>query len=127
MMAKTITETASELGKDVKESVHQFGRSAGKGFDAARDSTGDALHAAASSVRKGSAALDRAAAGASDRLDATASYVEEYELRDTVAGLRKLGRKHLTGSLITAVALGFFAGAAFSRAVRPSRRLPETA
>ena len=48
---RTLTETASELGKEARESMEEFGRSAGKKLDEARDETGDALHAAASSVR----------------------------------------------------------------------------
>jgi ElaB/YqjD/DUF883 family membrane-anchored ribosome-binding protein len=117
---RTLTETASELGKEARESVEELARSAGKRLDQARDDTGDALHAAASSVRstgrQGSAAIDNLATGAADRLDATASYVEDHDLRDVFNGLRRFARRHLTGSLVVAAAVGFLAGSAICRA-----------
>jgi len=109
--------------------VEEFGRSAGRKLDEARDETGGALHAAASSVRatgrKGSAAIDDLTAGAADRLDATASYVENHDLSDVFTGLRRFARRHLTGSLVAAVAIGLFAGAALNRAAHSCGRAPE--
>src|SRR5208283_4973022 len=97
--------------------------------DEARDETADALHTAASSVRRtgrqGSAAIDNLAADTADRLDATASYVEDHDLNDVLAGLRRFGRRHLTGSLVAAVAVGFLAGTALSRVTRSGGRVPE--
>jgi hypothetical protein len=112
---KTLTDAASELGKDARDSVEEFGRK----FDDARDETAGALHTAASSVRRtgrqSSAAIDNLTTGTADRLDATASFVEDHDLRDVFNGLRKFGRRHLAGSLMVAVAVGFFAGAALNR------------
>ena len=123
---RTLTESASDLGKEAKESVEQFGRSAGKKLDEVREETGAALHTAASSVRKtgrkSSEAIDNLATGAADRLDATASYVEDHDLRDVFTGLRKFGRSHLTESLIAAAAFGFLAGSALSRAAHSCER-----
>ena len=106
-------------------SIEELGRSAGKGLDRARDETGDALHAAASSVRqtgrRGSEAIDDLASGTAKRLDATASYVEDHDLRDVFADLRKFGGRHLTGTLVAAAAIGCLAGLAFWR-VPPSPR-----
>ena len=117
---RTLTETAPELGKETKESMEELGRSAGRKLDQARGETGDALHAAASSVRttgrKGSEAIDNLATGAADRLDVTASYVEDHDLRDAFTGLRRFGQRHLTGSLVAAAAVGFLAGSAICRA-----------
>jgi len=117
---KTVTDAASELGKDARESVEELGRSAGRKLDDARNDTAGALHTAASSVRstgrQGSAAIDNIATGTADRLDATASYLDNHELNDVVNGLRKFGRRHLRGSLIFAAAAGFLAGVALLRA-----------
>jgi ElaB/YqjD/DUF883 family membrane-anchored ribosome-binding protein len=126
-----LTESASELGKEAKDSMEDLGRSAGRRLDEARDETGAALHTAASSVRKtgrqGSEAIDNLATSAADRLDATASYVEDHDLRDAFAGLRRFGRRHLAGSLVAAAAIGFFAGSALSLAARScGRRQEET-
>jgi ElaB/YqjD/DUF883 family membrane-anchored ribosome-binding protein len=128
---KTITDSAADLGKEARESIEELGRSAGRRLDVARDETGEALHAAASSVRatgrRGSAAIDSLATGAADRLDDTASYVEDHDLRDVAAGLRRFGRRHLTGSLVFAVAIGFLAGAALNRFTHSYRRISEGA
>lgn len=124
-----LTERPSGLGKDAKESIEGLGRSANRKFDEARDETGDALHTAASSVRKtgrqGSGAIDNLAGTTADRLDATASYVEDLDLRDAFAGLRRFGRRHFTGCLVTAGAIGFLAGSALCRATHPRGRASE--
>ena len=126
---KTVTESASELGKEAKESVEQLGRSAGRRLDAARTETGAALHTAASSVRtsgrQGSEAIDNLATGAADRLDATASFVEDHDLRDAFAGLRRFGRRHLAGSLLAAAAFGFLAGSAVRRATHTCKAVSD--
>ena len=128
---KSLTDAASELGKDARDSVEELGRSAGRKLDDARDQTADALHTAASSVRRtgrhGSEAIDNLATGAADRLDATASYVEHHDLNDALNGLRKFARRHVTGSLVFAVAIGFFAGAALNRAAHSCGRTSEGA
>jgi hypothetical protein len=121
---KTVAETAAELGKEVKQSVNEFGRSAGSRLENARAGTGSALHAAASSVRKGSAAIDGLAAGAANRLDATASYVEGFEVKNAFARLREFGTSHLTATIVGAAAAGFLAGSALSRASRSNGRAP---
>ena len=116
---RTLTETASELGKEARESIEEIGRSAGRKLDEARDETGDALHSAASSVRKtghqGSAAIDDCSTRTADRLDATASYIEDHDLGDAINGLRRFARRHLTGSLVAAAAIGFLAASALRR------------
>jgi len=116
---KTATETASELGKEARESIEELGRSAGRRLDEARDETGDALHSAASSVRKtgrqGSAAIDNCSTRTADRLDATASYIEDHDLGDAFTGIKRFARRHLTGSLAVAIATGFLVGSAISR------------
>ena len=126
---KTLTDAASELGKDAKESVEELGRSAGRKLDDAREDTAGALHTAASSVRRtgrqGSEAIDNLATGAADRLDATASYVEDHDLSDAIQGLRRFGRHHLTGSLVFATAVGFLAGAALNRLVHSCAKTSE--
>lgn len=126
---RNLTDAASELGKGAKESAEELGRSAGRRLDDAREETADALHTAASSARKtgrqGCEAVDNLATGAADRLDATASYIEDHDLRKLFRDLRKFGRQHLTGSLVFAVAFGFLAGAALNRLAHSCGRTPE--
>lgn len=118
--AKTVTEAASEFGKRAKESMEQLGRSASKGLDKARDETGNALHAAASSVRSTGqvfGAIDNFATNAAHRLDATGSFIEDHGLRDVSAGLRRFARRYPTRSLLAATAIGFLAGSALRRGI----------
>ena len=112
----TTLKAAADTAQDVKDSVVEFGRSAGRKMEEARDHTSGALHQAASSVRQGSARIDVLAAGAASRLDATASFVKDADLKGISASLRRFGRNHLTEVLIAAVAVGYLAGSAFNRA-----------
>ena len=126
---KTLVESASELGKETKESIEVLSRSAGRKLGEAQEETGAALHTAACSVRKtgrqGSAAIGNLATGTANRLDATASYVENHDLGDAFVGLRRFGRRHLTGSLIAAATIGFFAGSTLARAAHSCPRNPD--
>lgn len=120
---KTVTESASDLAKEAQASMEEMSRSAGKKLDEARDQTGSALHATASSVRatgrQGSEAIDSLATGTAKRLDATASYIEDHDLTGM---LRRFGRRHLTESLVVAAAVGFFAGSALRSATHSCAR-----
>lgn len=125
---ETVTETAPEFGKEAQESMEELGRSAGRRLDKAREETGAALHTAASSVRttgrQGSEAIDNLATSAADQLDATASYIEDHDLRAAFTSLRRFGRRHPAGSLVAAVAIGFLAGSALCRATHSCGRAP---
>ena len=111
----TSSRTAAETANDVKDSVVEFGRSAGRKIEEVRDQTSGALHGAASSVRQGSARIDVLAADAASRLDAPSSFVKDADLKGVSDSLRRFGRNHLTGVLIAAVAVGYLAGSAFNR------------
>jgi ElaB/YqjD/DUF883 family membrane-anchored ribosome-binding protein len=123
---KAVTETVSEFGKETKESIEEFGRSAGRKMDEARDETGGALHAVASCVRttgrQSAKAIDHCATRTADQLDATAAYVEDHDLRGM---LQKFGRRHMTGSLVAAAAIGFIAGSALGRVTHSCGRARE--
>jgi hypothetical protein len=121
--AASFADKASEVGERAQDLAYAAGRS----LDDARDDTGGALHAAATHIRetgrKGSEAIHGIATGTAARLDATGSYVENHDLRGMLQGF---GRRHLTGSLLAAAAVGFFAGSALFRR-RPLSDLPTPA
>jgi ElaB/YqjD/DUF883 family membrane-anchored ribosome-binding protein len=77
--------------------------------------TAENLHAAASSIRKGSKAIDDLAESAADRLDGAGSYVEKHNVKRTIGESRKLVRQHPTESLALAAGVGFVIGFAFRR------------
>jgi hypothetical protein len=117
-MATTLKEaaaTALDTGRDVKDSVVEFVRSAGGKIDTARDQTGDALHAAAASVRKGSAKIDVMAGDAASRLDTTASFVKDADLKGLSDGVRRFGQSNLTLTVLVAAAAGLWVGLALGR------------
>jgi len=126
---ETEAEATLDRGKHVKESMEELGRTTGRKLDEARHETGEALHSAASTVRtkgrQSSAAIDNIAGDAADRLDATASYIEDHDLKDVLTGLRRFGRRHLAGSLLAAAAVGFLAGSAIVRATHSCARARE--
>jgi len=115
---RTVAETASELGQQVMESAEDFSRTASRKIAEVRDNTGSALHAAASSVRQRSRAIDNAARGTASKLDAAGSFVEDFTSKNALAKARKFGREHSTGFVIAGLALGFVAGAALTRSTR---------
>ena len=121
-MMKALTETASAIGdrvSEARETVEDIARSAGQRMDEARDETADRLHTAASSVRTtgrhGAEVIDRMAKGTANKLDSAAEYVEDCNLKGVFTSLRQFSRRHLTGSLVAAAAIGFLAGSALMR------------
>jgi ElaB/YqjD/DUF883 family membrane-anchored ribosome-binding protein len=112
---RTVAETALEVSQDVKKSATEFGRTAGKTIHKVRDQTSDALHDAASSVRHGSAKIENIAKATARRLDATASFVEDFNLKNASAAVERFGRKHSRALLLAGVVVGFWAGSTFSR------------
>lgn len=117
-----LMETASQLGarvSEAKEQAEDLGRTAAKKLDEMRNQTADALRTAASSVRttgrQSSETIDHCATSTAERLDATASYVEQHDLRGAANTLRQVVRRHPAGSLIVATAIGFFASSAIRR------------
>ncbi len=126
---KALTDAASEMGKDARESVEELGRSTAGKLDDARDQAAGALHTAASSIRKtgreSSETIDNLTTGAADRLDVTASYVDNHDLQDALSGLRNFAHRHLTETVVFAAAAGFLAGAALHRAAHTCQRTSE--
>jgi hypothetical protein len=112
---KDVAATALDTGRDVKDSVAEFVRSASGRIDTVRDQTGDALHAAASSVRKGSAKIDVMAGDAASRLDTTASFVKDADLKSLSVGVRRFGQTNLTLTVLVAAAAGLWVGLALGR------------
>ena len=77
--------------------------------------TAENLHAAASSIRKGSKAIDELAESAADKLDGAGSYVEKHNVKRTIGESRKLVRQYPAESLALAAGVGFIIGFAFRR------------
>lgn len=62
--------------------------------------------------------MDDLARGAAKGLDATASFVEDANLKRVANGLRRFGQKHPVYSLLAGAAVGFWAASAITRVTR---------
>jgi ElaB/YqjD/DUF883 family membrane-anchored ribosome-binding protein len=114
-----LTDAAATIGdkaSEVRDQAEDLVRSAGKKLQEARNETAGGLHAAASSVRatgrQGSEAIGNLANNAADKLDATASCVEDYDPRDAITGLRRVISRYPARSVVIATTIGIFAGCA---------------
>jgi hypothetical protein len=112
---KDVTEAATNMSRDVKDSVVEFGKSAGRKIDTAREQTGDALREAASSVRQGSARIDVLAGSAASRLDAAATALKEANFNSVCTGVRRFAQNNLTATVVAAIAIGYLVGSALNR------------
>jgi hypothetical protein len=112
---KDVAEAATNMSRDAKDSVMEFGKSAGRKIDTAREQTGDALQSAASSVREGSARIDVFAGSAASRLDAAATAVKDANMKTVYSGLRRFGQSNFIATVVAAVAVGYLVGAALGR------------
>jgi ElaB/YqjD/DUF883 family membrane-anchored ribosome-binding protein len=113
----TFSETASQLGSklsEIRDSVEDLGRAAGKKLDEARNETAAGLHTAASSIRTtgrhNSKQIDKLTTSAADKLDATASYIKEHDMRRVIASMRHFIRRHQKESLMVAAGIGVLGG-----------------
>lgn len=82
--------------------------------DFGRD-TAEGLHTAASSIRRGSKAIEDLAEGTAKKLDQAGSYVEDHDVKRAISESRKLVRRYPVESLVVAAALGFLTGFAIRR------------
>jgi hypothetical protein len=103
---KDAPEAATNMSRDVKDSVVEFSKSAGRKIDTAREQTSEALREAASSVRQGSARLDVLAGSAASRLDAAATAVKDASFNSVCTGLRRFGQNNLTATVVAAHGAG---------------------
>jgi hypothetical protein len=126
-----LAETAAQLGAIVSEAhgrAEDLTRAAGKKLDEARDETADAIHTAASSVRTTARhsceVINDLATSAADKMDVTASYIEDHDPRRLFAGCRQFISKYPTRSLVVATAIGFVAGSTLRRIRHSCSREP---
>ena len=100
----TLTSLLDAKASRMAEQVDDFGRE-----------TAESLHTAASSIRKGSKAIEDLAKGTANKLDKAGSYVEEHDVKRAIGESRKLVRQYPVESLVLAAGLGFLTGFAIRR------------
>jgi len=85
-----------------------------------RETAGN-LHAAASTIRQGSKAIEDLAESTADKLDMAGSYVEKHDLKRTIGESRQLVRRYPVESLVLAAGVGFLTGFAMRHLTRRMR------
>ena len=114
-------ETGGELGSQVKEQAADLGRAAAEKVDTRRGAAADKIESAAQSIHARAEALpgvgQRAAGiahGAADKLNATADYIREHDLKSMGEDVKRIAKNNPVPALLTAAALGFLLAKAFS-------------
>jgi len=100
----TLTSLLDKKASRIAEQVDDLGRE-----------TAESLHAAASSIRKGSKAIEDLAESAADKFDGAGSYVEKHNAKRAIGESRQLVRKYPVESLVLAAGVGFLTGFAIRR------------
>jgi ElaB/YqjD/DUF883 family membrane-anchored ribosome-binding protein len=100
----TLTSLLDEKAARIAEQVDDLGRE-----------TAGNLHAAASSIRKGSKAIDDLAESTANKLDGAGSYVEKHNVKWAIGAPRRVVRRYPAESLLLAAGVGFLTGFAIRR------------
>jgi ElaB/YqjD/DUF883 family membrane-anchored ribosome-binding protein len=100
----TLTSLLDEKASRLAEQVDDLGRE-----------TAESLHAAASSIRKGSKAIDDFAKNTANKFDGAGSYVEKHSVKRAIGESRQIVRRYPAESLFVAAGLGFLTGFAIRR------------
>jgi len=100
----TLTSLLDAKASRIVERVDDLGRE-----------TAESLHAAASSIRKGSKAIEDLGESTANKLDGAGSYVEKHDLERTIGESRQLVRRYPVESLVLAAGVGFLTGFAVRR------------
>jgi len=100
----TLTSLLDEKAFRIADQVDELGRG-----------TAESLHAAASSVRKGSKAIEDLAESAASKLDGAGLYVENHNAKRAMGQTGQLVRRYPAESILVAAAAGFVSGFAIRR------------
>ncbi len=110
-----VTETAS----NVKQKAAEAGRQVAGNIDQKRGPAADALHSAASTIHEKAESLPggdtakNVVHSAADKLESTAGYIREHDVRAMVSDVEDIVKRNPGPSLLVAAAIGFLIGRAF--------------
>ena len=100
----TLTSMLDEKASRLAKQVDYLGRE-----------TAESLHAAASTIRKGSKAIEDVAESTASKLDGAGSYVEKHNVKRAIAESRQFARRYPVEALVVAAGVGFLSGFAIRR------------
>ena len=118
--SSTLGDKLSDTASKVRDKMSEMGQTAADKIDDNRDAAAEgletaamALHEKAEDLPGGEKASDLAHVTA-EKLNSTAEYVREHDVKSMMTDVESLVRKNPGPSLLAAMAVGFLIGRAFS-------------
>lgn len=117
--AQNAKQRLSDTAATAKEKASELGRQATEQVDAKRGPAADTLENAAAAVHDkadtlpGGETVRGAAHAAADKLESTAGYIREHDVRTMISDLEGIVRRNPGPALLSAAAIGFLIGRAF--------------
>lgn len=117
--AQTMKDKVTEAAATAKQKVSEAGRQATDRIDEKRGPAADAIESAASTIHEkaeslpGGETVRSVAHSAADKLESTAGYIREHDVRAMFSDVEDIVKRNPGPSLLIAVAVGFLIGRAF--------------
>ena len=117
--AQSVKETMTDAANSARQKVAETGRQTTGRIDEKRGPTADALQNAASTLHEkaedlpGGQSVKSAAHSAADKLESTAGYIREHDIRAMLSDVEDVVKRNPGPSLLIAAGIGFLIGRAF--------------
>lgn len=117
---ETLGDKLSETAANMKDRASDMGQMAADKIDENRDATAEGLEKAAAALHgkadglPGGEKVSDLAHMTAEKLNSTAEYVREHDVKSMLGDVKSLVRRNPGPSLLAAVAVGFLIGRAFS-------------
>lgn len=117
--AQRVSDKVSDTASAIKQKVSEAGHQAGGQINAKRGPAADALEDTASTIHEkaeslpGGDTVKSVAHSTADKLESTADYIREHDIRSMLSDVEDVVRRNPGPSLLIAAAAGFLIGRAF--------------
>lgn len=117
--AQNVKDRVTDAAATARQKVSDAGRQATDKIDEKRGPAADALESAASSIHQkaeelpGGETVRSVAHSAADKLETTAGYIREHDVRAMLSDVEDIVKRNPGPSLLIAAAIGFLIGRAF--------------
>ena len=117
--AENVKEKMTDAAASARQRVSEAGRQATERIDEKRAPAADALQSAASTLHEraedlpGGETVRTVAHSAADKLESTAGYIREHDVKAMVSDVEDIVKRNPGPSLLIAAAIGFLIGRAF--------------
>ncbi len=117
--AQNVKDKVADAASTAKQKASETARQATDKIDEKRGPAADALQSAASTIHEraedipGGEAVRNIAHSAAEKLESTAGYIREHDVRSMMTDVEQIVKRNPGPSLLIAVAIGFLIGRAF--------------